>query len=118
MPTYQYRCKSCSFEFEELQKNSDKPLKTCPSCKKETLVRNIGGGAGLVFKGSGFYQTDYKKSGDESKQETPEKKEKKPVAKTKSTSESKSETKSSESGSSKSKSDSTDSSASKSDPSD
>jgi len=76
MPTYQYRCKSCSHEFEELQKISDEPLKICPSCKKPTLVRIIGGGAGLVFKGSGFYQTDYKKPGGKSKprKQTPESK--------------------------------------------
>lgn len=59
MPTYAYRCNSCAYEFEEVQKFADKPLITCPSCKKRKLVRLIGG-AGLVFKGSGFYQTDYK----------------------------------------------------------
>ncbi len=59
MPTYQYRCKSCSYEFEEIQKFSDDPLVKCPSCRKNKLVRIIGG-AGLVFKGSGFYLTDYK----------------------------------------------------------
>src|SRR5260221_8619280 len=62
MPTYAYRCKSCLHEFEELQKFSDEPLITCPVCHKDSLVRMIGGGAGLVFKGSGFYSTDYKKS--------------------------------------------------------
>ena len=62
MPTYAYRCKSCSHEFEELQRITDDPLKICPSCHKPTLVRIIGGGAGLVFKGSGFYLTDYKKT--------------------------------------------------------
>ena len=60
MPTYGYRCKSCSFEFEEFQTISDPALVQCPSCKKETLIRIIGGGAGLHFKGSGFYLTDYK----------------------------------------------------------
>ncbi len=59
MPTYAYRCKSCSYEFEEIQKFADKALLTCPSCKKRQLVRLIGS-AGLVFKGSGFYLTDYK----------------------------------------------------------
>ena len=62
MPTYAFRCKSCNYEFEEFQNISDSPLTECPSCKKQTVVRNIGGGAGLVFKGSGFYLTDYKKS--------------------------------------------------------
>jgi|SRR5689334_15538535 len=62
MPTYAYRCKSCSHEFEELQRIADEPLKVCPNCHKPALVRIIGGGAGLHFKGSGFYLTDYKKS--------------------------------------------------------
>ena len=68
MPTYQYRCKSCSYEFEELQRISEDALVTCPNCHKDTLVRVIGG-AGLVFKGSGFYLTDYarKKSGGDDK---------------------------------------------------
>lgn len=60
MPTYRYRCKSCLKEFEELQKMSDPPIIVCPSCTKHTLVRVIDGGAGFVFKGTGFYLTDYK----------------------------------------------------------
>jgi putative FmdB family regulatory protein len=63
MPTYLYRCKSCSYEFEELQKITEDPLRTCPSCSKDTLIRVLSGGAGLLFKGSGFYETDYKKAG-------------------------------------------------------
>jgi putative FmdB family regulatory protein len=59
MPTYVYRCKSCLKEFEELQRFADAPLVKCPSCKKKKLVRVIGR-SGLVFKGSGFYLTDYK----------------------------------------------------------
>src|SRR6266581_3895342 len=75
MPTYGYRCKSCAYEFDEFQKITDAPLVHCPSCKKETLVRIIGGGAGLVFKGSGFYLTDYKKKTDKGgPTNTPEKK--------------------------------------------
>ncbi len=62
MPTYAYQCKSCNYEFEEFQSISEPPLVECPSCKKHTVIRIIGGGAGLVFKGSGFYLTDYKKS--------------------------------------------------------
>ena len=65
MPTYRFICKSCSYEFEDLQFISEAPLTTCPSCGKETVSRMIGGGSGLVFKGSGFYLTDYKKSGGE-----------------------------------------------------
>jgi len=60
MPTYHYRCKSCRHEFEELEKMSDPPLVVCPECHKHSLSRLIGGGTGLVFKGSGFYITDYK----------------------------------------------------------
>ena len=59
MPTYQYRCKKCAHEFEEIQRFADEPLVQCPQCKENALVRLIGG-AGLVFKGSGFYLTDYK----------------------------------------------------------
>ena len=69
MPTYDYRCKSCKHEFEEFQKFSEETLVKCPSCGADALVRIIGG-AGLVFKGSGFYLTDYKNkqaSPDESK---------------------------------------------------
>lgn len=62
MPTYAYRCKNCSHEFDEFQSISADPLKICPSCNKESLGRVIGGGAGLIFKGSGFYLTDYKKN--------------------------------------------------------
>ncbi|MEJ2054628.1 MAG: zinc ribbon domain-containing protein [Calditrichaceae bacterium] len=59
MPTYEYICKSCGYKFEEFQSINAEPLKICPKCKKE-VVRKIGAGAGLVFKGSGFYITDYK----------------------------------------------------------
>ncbi|QOI99571.1 MAG: zinc ribbon domain-containing protein [Phycisphaeraceae bacterium] len=60
MPTYEYRCSACGHEFEEFQSMTAKPLKACPSCGKKALVRLIGTGAALVFKGSGFYQTDYR----------------------------------------------------------
>lgn len=62
MPTYEYQCKQCHFTFEELQSFTEPVLTRCPSCGKETLARIIGGGSGLIFKGSGFYLTDYKKS--------------------------------------------------------
>ena len=61
MPTYTYRCGRCSHEFVELEKFTDKRLTVCPSCHSPSLVRIIGGGTGVVFKGSGFYSTDYKK---------------------------------------------------------
>ena len=73
MPTYQYRCKECSHELEELQRFSDPALVRCPACGKDALVRVIGG-AGLVFKGSGFYLTDYKnKSSSDSSSAAPSK---------------------------------------------
>jgi putative FmdB family regulatory protein len=61
MPTYEYECTKCKYFFEELQKITDKPLRKCPKCGGR-LRRLITGGAGVIFKGSGFYVTDYKKS--------------------------------------------------------
>ena len=60
MPTYEYECKECSHNFEAFQAMSDEPLKTCPKCGKE-IRRLIFGGAGVIFKGSGFYVTDKNK---------------------------------------------------------
>ncbi len=60
MPTYDYICESCGCEFERFQSITAKPLRTCPKCKKRKLKRLIGAGAGVIFKGSGFYQTDYR----------------------------------------------------------
>ena len=59
MPTYQYKCLACGHNFEILQKMSDEPIKECPNCKGE-VKRLLGAGAGPIFKGSGFYHTDYK----------------------------------------------------------
>lgn len=59
MPTYEYQCDGCGHAFEEFQYFSDEPLKQCPECKKRKLRRLIGTGAAVLFKGSGFYQTDY-----------------------------------------------------------
>jgi putative FmdB family regulatory protein len=60
MPTYEYRCEGCGHEFEELQSFKDEPLKVCPKCKEECLRRLFGTGAAILFKGSGFYETDYR----------------------------------------------------------
>jgi len=60
MPTYDYECKACGNKLEIFQKMNDKPLKTCPACNQETLKRLIGSGAGIIFKGKGFYCTDYR----------------------------------------------------------
>ena len=60
MPTYEYACPKCGHEFEQFQSMRDEPLKQCPKCKKTGVKRLVGGGAGLIFKGSGFYITDYK----------------------------------------------------------
>ena len=80
MPTYQYQCKKCGFELEELQSFAEPALLHCPQCNNDSLVRIIGSGGGLIFKGSGFYQTDYKKSGSptDSKPAKKKKDEKKP----------------------------------------
>ncbi len=87
MPTYEYECPE-GHRFEKLQKMSDKPRAACPICGKPA-VRKISGGAGLVFKGSGFYITDYGKDG-----KGPRKKESESAPAAESKSESKAETKS------------------------
>jgi len=63
MPTYDYVCDGCEHKFEQFQSMNDAALKKCPKCNKSKLRRLIGAGAGIIFKGSGFYITDYKKSG-------------------------------------------------------
>jgi putative FmdB family regulatory protein len=60
MPTYDYVCDACEHAFEEFQSITAKPLKKCPACGKNKLQRLIGTGAGVIFKGDGFYQTDYR----------------------------------------------------------
>jgi putative FmdB family regulatory protein len=70
MPTYEYQCKKCKKSFETFQSMKDDALKTCPKelCQQKTwgkgsVVRQLGTGAGLIFKGSGFYITDYRSEG-------------------------------------------------------
>lgn len=60
MPTYEYICRNCGHEFEVFQSMSDSPKRKCPECGKNALERKIGTGAAVLFKGSGFYQTDYR----------------------------------------------------------
>ncbi|EMI43988.1 MULTISPECIES: FmdB family zinc ribbon protein [Pirellulaceae] len=60
MPTYDYLCEACGHELEIFQGINDEPESKCPECKKKKLKRQFGTGAAIVFKGSGFYQTDYR----------------------------------------------------------
>jgi putative FmdB family regulatory protein len=62
MPTYEYECRSCRHTFEAFQSIKEEALKKCPKCGKSSLRRLFGGGMGIIFKGSGFYTTDYKHS--------------------------------------------------------
>ena len=64
MPTYDYECSACGYKFEKFQAMSDKPVRKCPKCGKLKVEKLIGSGSGVIFKGSGFYETDYKRSGE------------------------------------------------------
>ncbi len=77
MPTYEYECRACGHRFEKFQAMVDPPVRVCPACKKRRVSRLIGAGAGIIFKGSGFYETDYKRksSSREKKESSGEKKE-------------------------------------------
>ncbi|MHC4752551.1 MAG: FmdB family zinc ribbon protein [Planctomycetota bacterium] len=101
MPTYDYICENCEYEFEQFQSITARPIRKCPKCGKVRLQRLIGAGAGIIFKGSGFYQTDYrsdsyKKAAESEKKSSTDKdttkkktktkaKDSKPTEKTKST---------------------------------
>ncbi len=98
MPTYAYVCQNCQHEFDAFQSITAKPLRVCPACGQTALKRLIGSGAGIIFKGSGFYCTDYRSDGYKSAASTetgskskPD--EKKPETKPAATSEAKSEPK-------------------------
>ncbi len=65
MPTYEYVCAKCGHEMEAFHSMKDASLTKCPACRKSSLKRKVGGGAGLIFKGTGFYITDYKKKSGE-----------------------------------------------------
>ena len=72
MPTYEYECQACGHAFDELQTMVEAKLTKCPKCHKNKLARLIGSGSGMIFKGSGFYETDYKKKSPSSdKKDTP-----------------------------------------------
>ena len=94
MPTYDYQCKTCEHTWEEFQSIKAKPTKKCPECGKRTAKRVIGPGAGIIFKGSGFYQTDYRsesyKKGAEADKKAKEPAKSESKSDSKSTSESKS----------------------------
>lgn len=89
MPTYSYRCPKCGREYDKLQKISDNKRAKCPKCGARG-ERMISGGVGFVFKGSGFYTTDYKRAGEKKPSEEPSKK---AAAESKSTESKKSEPK-------------------------
>jgi len=72
MPTYEYFCTSCGFEFEEFQSIASEPISVCPKCS-EHVQRKISGGTGLIFRGSGFYITDYKNKKSQDRQPNKEK---------------------------------------------
>jgi putative FmdB family regulatory protein len=63
MPTYAYACEQCGHELEVFQSITAKPMRKCPQCGRTSLKRLIGTGAGIIFKGSGFYCTDYRSDG-------------------------------------------------------
>jgi putative FmdB family regulatory protein len=69
MPTYEYRCSACGHKWDEFQSIKAAPSRKCPACKKLKAERVISAGGGIIFRGSGFYQTDYRseswKKGDE-----------------------------------------------------
>ena len=62
MPTYDYQCNNCGYIFEAFQSIAADPITVCPNCDQPDVHRVLSGGVGLIFKGSGFYQTDYKHS--------------------------------------------------------
>ena len=76
MPTYEYKCDHCEHVFDLFQSITAEPVKKCPECKKLKIRRLIGTGAGIIFKGSGFYETDYRsdsyKKAAEKDNKTPE----------------------------------------------
>ena len=94
MPTYEYICRACEHEFEEFQSIKADPIKVCPKCRKKKVERKISTGGAVIFKGGGFYETDYRSEGYKSAADADKKaSESKPEAKTESKPESKPESK-------------------------
>ena len=81
MPTYDYACDACEHTFEQWQSFKDDALTKCPACKKNKLERLFGGGGAIIFKGSGFYETDYRRTGEKKADAEPAKAETKSDAK-------------------------------------
>lgn len=79
MPTYDYKCQACGHTFEELQSFSAPVLTKCPACKKNKLERLFGGGGAIIFKGGGFYETDYRRAGEKKADDAPAAAESKPA---------------------------------------
>jgi len=75
MPTYEYVCRKCEHRFERFQSIMAKPIRKCPNCGRASAHRLVSAGAGIIFKGSGFYETDYRsdsyKKGSESEKKAP-----------------------------------------------
>lgn len=100
MPTYDYVCDACNHKFELFQSITAEPEKKCPECGKKKLRRLIGAGAAIVFKGSGFYQTDYRSDSYKKRAEADSKSSESKPADSKSSEAKSSESKSTTSGSS------------------
>src|SRR4051812_21620789 len=99
MPTYDYVCEACDHAWEEFKPITSKPTKKCPECGKPKAKRKIGPGAGIIFKGSGFYQTDYRSDSYKKAADADTKSQKGAESKAEGKSESKSDAKSSSGGS-------------------
>jgi len=94
MPTYEYICRACEHEFEEFQSIKADPIKVCPKCRKKKVERKISTGGAVIFKGGGFYETDYRSEGYKSAADADKKaSDSKPDSRSEAKSEAKSESK-------------------------
>jgi putative FmdB family regulatory protein len=92
MPTYEYECAACGNRMDAFQSMSDPPIRKCPKCGKRRLKRLISAGAGVIFKGTGFYTTDYRSASYESSKKSDKEAPAKSETKTETKTETKSET--------------------------